>query len=130
MNLPAKGTIVLLPELLALCEEFGLPQLRQRLALDPPLKPFSSDGCSWFPDSWGISVNLYPACLKHDMQYYAGYESSGALESALRMIADCTLVVDALTAGLPSSIAELMFAGVRVGGAARWRLPFSWGYGR
>ena len=131
--LPAKGVRVPLPQILEICEQLGLDDLKQRIERDPPPKPFKSDGCSWFPDRLA-NVNLYPACWKHDLWYYSGYESVsldiGRREAGFRLIADATLMIDAVELGLMASIAELMFNGVRAGGTSRWRLPFSWGYGR
>ena len=133
--LPAKGVRVPLPQILEICEQLGLLDLKQRIANDPPEgKPFQSDGCSWFPDRLA-TVDLYPACFKHDLAYWAGYPRPtgpglALQEDRARFVADATLMIDVVQLGLPIAIAELMFKGVRTGGTRRWRLPFSWGYGR
>ena len=131
--LPAKGVVVHLPQILEICEQLGLTELKQHIENDPPPKPFKSDGCSWFPDVVG-PVDLYAVCFKHDLAYWAGYPhpnyKQAAEEERERFVADATLMIDAVRAGLDPRIAETMFAGVRAGGTGSWRQPFSWGYGR
>ena len=41
-DVPPKGATVTLPEMQRLCESKGLPRLWQRIAADPPPKPFVS----------------------------------------------------------------------------------------
>ena len=72
MSLPAKGERVSLERILAICEEYGLHELRQQIADDPPPKPFRSDGCSGWPDKWLGGRDLYEGCFIHDIFYWAG----------------------------------------------------------
>lgn len=87
------------------------------------LAPFTSDGCSAFPDGTLSQRNLWlQCCTAHDRAYWQGgtYAEREAADDALR---DC---VDAV--GEPE-IAILMLAGVRVGGTPYLPTRFRWGYG-
>ncbi|OQX62899.1 MAG: hypothetical protein B5M55_07590, partial [Desulfococcus sp. 4484_242] len=91
---------------------------------DPPVIPFKSDGCSLWLDQWH-GIDLYPACFLHDLKYWCGYPG----EEAERLIADAELMIHIARAGAPG-MAQLIFAGVRIGGHAAFRRSFSWGFGR
>jgi hypothetical protein len=125
MDLPPKGEEVPLPKIKEICEHYGLQALWAKIERDPPPKPFQSDGCTMWFDTWQ-GVNLYPACLLHDLKYWAGYPG----EEVERLVADAELMID--VARLMGSIymAEAMFRGVRVGGHEIFKQPFSWGFGR
>ena len=87
------------------------------------LKPFTSDGCSSFPDGTIKQSDLWLACCTaHDRTYWQGgtYDDRLASDKELRM---CVSEV-----GQPE-IAALMLAGVRVGGSPLWPTTFRWGYG-
>jgi len=87
------------------------------------LKPFESDGCSAFPDGTLEQNKLWlGCCVKHDVAYWKGGSSEEREHSdqALKM---CVAEV-----GQPE-IAELMLAGVRVGGTPYLPTTFRWGYG-
>ena len=127
-NVPPKGAVVSLSDLQALCEAKGLPRLWQRIAADPPPKPFVSDGCSLFFNQLA-NVNIYPACFFHDIKYWCGYPVSTPAERLERFIADTELMTDVAILGVDFFIAETMFRGVRTGGGPG-ALPFSWGFGR
>jgi len=87
------------------------------------LKPFSSDGCSAFPDGTPKEKQLWLACCtKHDLAYWQG----GSYDERLR--ADKSLRQCVATVGKPH-IAKLMLAGVRVGGTPYLPTSFRWGYG-
>lgn len=87
------------------------------------LRPFTSDGCSEFPDGTSAQRTLWRACcVEHDRAYWRGgtYEERIAADRALQ---ECVARV-----GEPA-IALVMLAGVRVGGSPFWPTSFRWGYG-
>lgn len=87
------------------------------------LKPFTSDGCSAFPDGTLQQQELWlSCCVDHDYAYWKGgsYEERAAADETLRQ---CVATV-----GEPQ-IALLMLAGVRVGGTPYLPTEFRWGYG-
>jgi len=87
------------------------------------LKPFTSDGCSAFPDGNLKQKNLWQGCcLAHDLAYWKG----GTYQERLQ--ADRQLEACVESVGEPT-IAKLMLAGVRVGGSPFWPTEFRWGYG-
>lgn len=113
------GVEISFPELKEICEFFGLHDLWTKIENDPPLKPFKSDGCTMWFDSWQ-GKDLTPACWMHDLKYWAGYSG----ESVERLIADAELMVDVAVILDHTYFAELMFHGVRCGGGSFW------GFGR
>lgn len=87
------------------------------------LKPFTSDGCSAFPDGTFTQQTLWlSCCAAHDLAYWQG----GSYER--RQIADNDLKLCVEKVGEPK-IAMLMLAGVRVGGTPFLPTSFRWGYG-
>ena len=92
-------------------------------AAQSPLKPFTTDGCSDFPDGTSTHKTLWLACCtEHDKAYWQGgiWDERRKADRALqRCVADV---------GEPG-IAALMLAGVRVGGSPYWPTRFRWGYG-
>lgn len=104
-----KLSIVFVTGFLSGCATKSLVQYQQ---------PFISDGCSRFPDA-----DWYDCCLAHDVAYWLGGDES------LRLQADETLMQCVVDAGHPM-IAEMMFAGVRVGGVPYFATPYRWGYGQ
>ena len=87
------------------------------------LRPFESDGCSSFPDGTLAQKTLWlKCCIEHDKAYWVGgtYKERKKADNALM---DCVTVV-----GEPE-IAQLMLAGVRVGGTPYLPTVFRWGYG-
>ena len=87
------------------------------------LVPFSTDGCSDFPDGTPKQKALWrDCCVAHDLTYWAGGEQAERL-AADRELERCVAAV-----GEPA-IARLMLAGVRVGGSPFWPTRFRWGYG-
>jgi hypothetical protein len=125
MDLPAKGEEVSLSRIEKICEFHGLHELWAKIEKDPPPKPFKSDGCSMFFDSWK-GVSLYPACFLHDLKYWAGYPG----EDVARLVADAELMIDVARLVGGTKLAETMFFGVRVGGQEVFKQSFSWGFGR
>ena len=87
------------------------------------IKPFTTDGCSDFPEGTLAHKNLWHnCCVAHDVKYWAG----GTFDERLQ--ADHELRECVASVGEPA-IAELMLAGVRVGGSPWWPTSFRWGYG-
>jgi len=87
------------------------------------LAPFTTDGCSDFPEgTLGHRDLWHTCCTAHDLHYWAG----GTY--AQRMQADLELRACVQAVGEPA-VAQLMLAGVRVGGSPWWPTRFRWGYG-
>lgn len=87
------------------------------------LAPFTSDGCSAFPDGTLVQKTLWLACCEqHDYAYWKG----GTSEE--RALADEALKACVAAVGKPD-IAALMLAGVRVGGSPYLPTQFRWGFG-
>jgi hypothetical protein len=90
---------------------------------DDRLAPFTSDGCSIFPDGTSADRDLWESCcIEHDVAYWRG----GAY--AERVAADDRLQQCVAAAGEPG-IADLMLAGVSVGGSPYFPTMFRWAYG-
>jgi len=87
------------------------------------IKPFTSDGCSSFPDGTVAQEELWlSCCIDHDKSYWQGGSYQQRLDADLalkRCVADVG----------ETAIAELMLSGVRVGGSPYWPTQFRWGYG-
>lgn len=91
---------------------------------DKQLGPFSSDGCSLFPDSSLIAKSDWcSCCFTHDLVYWRGgtYEERAAADARLR---DCVLAKTGNT-----TLATLMHEGVRFGGSPYFYNWYRWGYG-
>lgn len=87
------------------------------------LKPFTTDGCSAFPDGTLTQQTLWQdCCIAHDYAYWKG----GTYDE--RVEADMALQRCVAALG-ETEIATLMLAGVRVGGSPFWPTDFRWGYG-
>ncbi|MDP2560884.1 hypothetical protein [Psychrobium sp. 1_MG-2023] len=87
------------------------------------LAPFTTDGCSLFPDgTLASSEQWLHCCVQHDFDYWQG----GTAKQRQR--SDRELLLCVAKAGHPH-IASLMLTGVRVGGHPYWYTPFRWGYG-
>ncbi len=89
----------------------------------PRLAPFTSDGCSAFPDGTIEDNTLFlNCCTAHDFAYWQGGTK------AQRQAADEDFKVCISELGYPE-LAEMMYLGVRVGGSPHIPTPFRWGYG-
>ena len=87
------------------------------------IKPFTTDGCSLFPNGTAEQKDLWLACcIDHDLAYWMG-GTSVERERTDRQLKECVA-----QAGAPD-IAMLMLAGVRVGGTPYLPTSFRWGYG-
>lgn len=87
------------------------------------ISPFTTDGCSLFPNGTIKQNKLWlSCCTAHDYAYWQG----GTFDE--RLIADLKLEQCVAEVGEPN-IAILMLAGVRVGGTPYLPNSFRWGYG-
>lgn len=123
--LPALGEEVPLAKIREICAHYGLHDLWRKIERDPPARPFRSDGCTGWFDEWQ-GRSLYPAGFLHDLKYWAGYPG----EDVERLVADSELMRDVARILGSTEMAETMFHGVRLGGTHRFKLAFSWGFGR
>ena len=96
-------------------------------ATTPPpdaLAPFTTDGCSMFPDRSALSAaDWCSCCVAHDLAYWRG----GTAEE--RLAADQALQACVLRASNNAALADLMFAGVRSGGGPYFHTSYRWAYG-
>jgi len=107
----------------ALYAILGLGLIMSTSVLADKLKPFTSDGCSAFPNGTFNQQKLWlNCCIRHDYDYWQG----GSYKQ--RIIADKALKQCVAKVGKPK-IASLMLAGVRVGGTPFLPTEFRWGYG-
>jgi hypothetical protein len=87
------------------------------------IAPFTSDGCSSFPDGTPTNQSLWlECCIRHDLAYWRG----GSYQE--RIDADLGLEKCVAAAGEPE-IAKLMLQGVRTGGSPYFLTTYRWGYG-
>ncbi|WP_020676809.1 hypothetical protein [Geopsychrobacter electrodiphilus] len=88
------------------------------------LVPFTSDGCSLFPDGTFRDRDKWcDCCLNHDLAYWQG----GSAEARDR--ADVTLRDCVLTRTNDPHLAETMYLGARLGGLPDFPTWYRWGYG-
>ena len=88
------------------------------------LQPFSSDGCSLFPDqSVILRSDWCECCVFHDIAYWQGGTARQRrdADAALR---DCVLAKTR-----DQALAQLMYSGVRMGGSPYFYNWYRWGYG-
>lgn len=91
---------------------------------DQQLKPFSSDGCSLFPDADLLTDQDWcDCCLHHDVAYWKG-GTEEQREQADNNLRDC---VEEKTRN--PVLASVMYEGVRVGGSPYFYNWYRWGYG-
>lgn len=89
----------------------------------PRLKPYTTDGCSLFPDGTPEHKRLWLHCCEaHDRKYWLGGPKAERL-SADRDLRACVAAVDRPKTG------EWMLAGTRAGGTPYLPTGFRWGYG-
>lgn len=88
------------------------------------LSPFTSDGCSLFPDRSLVSkADWCNCCFAHDLAYWRGGTAPE------RLAADEQLRSCVLQATGNAGLADLMFTGVRAGGGPHFYTPYRWAYG-
>lgn len=106
-----------------------LPSKRQDVAdwLKKPmikqLKPFISDGCSFWPEGTKENKTKWiRCCIIHDYKYWKGGTEKE------REVADADLYrcIDKVQGSI---IAEMMETGTNVGGSPIFKTSFRWGYG-
>jgi len=88
------------------------------------LAPFTSDGCSLFPDATlNDRTTWCDCCQKHDLAYWQGgsAEERNQADAALR---DCVL-----ERTKDQKLAETMYLGARAGGHPAFPTWYRWGYG-
>lgn len=91
---------------------------------DSELKPFTSDGCSLFPDRSLISsTDWCDCCFVHDIAYWKG-GTADEREAADRALERCV----AERTG-DDAFAGLMYEGVKFGGSPYFYNWYRWGYG-
>ena len=88
------------------------------------LKPFTSDGCSLFPDRSVINEEDWcECCFEHDKAYWQG----GTEEE--RKLADKLFKKCILEKTQNEALADMMYIGVRFGGGPYFPTWYRWGYG-
>jgi hypothetical protein len=102
----------------------AVPLALSACATEQRMEPFSTDGCSMFPNRSLLGkADWCHCCLVHDLAYWRG----GTAEE--RAKADQELKSCVLAASHNPQLADLMFAGVRAGGGPSFFTPYRWGYG-
>lgn len=119
MNAPARLCHLALA--LALCVTAGL----SACASTPgTLQPFTTDGCSAFPDRDPVgTADWCSCCLQHDLAYWRG----GTADERLQADEDLRRCVQAASGS--AELGDVMFTGVRVGGTPFSIASYRWGYG-
>ncbi len=103
---------------------FFMAILLANCAQTPKLKPFSSDGCSLFPDKdYQNNKSWCQCCVVHDEAYWKGGTDSE------REAADKALKACVLEKTGDANLAELMYVGTRAGGSQYFPNWYRWGYG-
>lgn len=88
------------------------------------LQPFTTDGCSLFPDrALNGKADWCQCCVAHDLEYWRG-GTAEARRNADQKLREC--VVNTTNNKL---LADAMYAGVRSGGGPYFFTPYRWGYG-
>ena len=109
---------------LSLSLSLNLPLLLGACARPPVLRPFTSDGCSLFPDRDRVSGESWcGCCLEHDYAYWRG-GSEAERDSADRALGDC---VEKRTGD--AYLAKAVYRGTQRGGAGGMPTWYRWGYG-
>lgn len=91
--------------------------------IESQLNPFSSDGCSRWPDGTVLKPNAWlECCYKHDRVYWLGGTYQQRLNSD-KELKSCVKKNFANFMGI------LMYMGVRVGGRPNYDTSYKWGYG-
>jgi hypothetical protein len=132
-NFPKIGDTVTTAQALALCRDFGLEYLAERIECDPDgYQEWEFDGCSGIPDElMGLFTGCnwkditFKCCLPHDLGY--GYGELGNEDE--RKEVDTRFYNDLISkAGMDEWRAAAFYAGVRVGGHQIFGQSFSWGF--
>ncbi len=87
------------------------------------LAPFTTDGCTMFPDgTLSDATRWQHCCITHDFAYFTGGPAS-ARDAADHALRSC------IAGESNQALADLVWAGVRLGGTPALRTPWRWGYG-
>lgn len=87
------------------------------------LRPFTTDGCSLFPNGTSEYKDLWlDCCIKHDYRYWMGGTKAERLKADIDL-RDCIAAIG------QSNTAKWMLRGVRAGGTPYLPTSFRWGYG-
>lgn len=90
----------------------------------PAPAPFTTDGCSLFPNRAPAGrADWCGCCVAHDLAYWRGGSAAERLESD-RVFRECVRV-----ASRSPALAGAMYGAVRAGGVPWLPSPFRWGYG-
>ena len=120
--MPNPKTIVRLIALLILLGVVSVAYFSQSPSRS--LSPFSSDGCSLFPDRSLINSDDWcDCCVEHDIAYWQGGTETQRL-AADQALRDCVLEKTS-----DEALAEMMYQGVRFGGSPYFYNWYRWGYG-
>jgi len=88
------------------------------------LKPFTSDGCSLFPDRSLINEDEWgDCCFEHDIAYWQG-GTKEEREQADKLFKECIL-----SKTQDEVLTNTMYVGVRFGGNPYFPTWYRWGYG-
>jgi hypothetical protein len=91
---------------------------------DAELSPFTSDGCSLFPDSSIITKKDWcKCCFQHDLAYWQG-GTERQREHADLVLKQCVLQRTG-----DAALAKIIYDGVRFGGSPYFYNWYRWGYG-
>jgi hypothetical protein len=87
------------------------------------IKPFTTDGCSLFPDHLPGKGPYCECCVQHDFAYWRGGTSQEreAADEAFRQCVE--------RSSHDARLARAMYLGVRAGGSPHLYTWFRWGYG-
>ena len=133
VELPEINDIITTEKALELCKHFEIPYLVGRIRLNRgQYKDWKFDGCSGLPDEiLGLFTGCdwkditYKCCLPHDLGY--AYGRLGNDEE--RQQVDQKFREDLLNkAKMPKWCVSIFFSAVRVGGAEKLGMSFSWGF--
>ncbi|MFK8027638.1 MAG: hypothetical protein AB8C40_06210 [Gammaproteobacteria bacterium] len=103
---------------------FVLVTLVTACSSDSGLSPFTSDGCSLFPDASLITNKDWcECCVEHDIAYWKG----GTEQQRERV--DTALMRCVYKKTNDHVLANVMFEGVRFGGSPYFYNWYRWGYG-
>lgn len=92
-------------------------------AIADELKPFTTDGCSAFPDGdRSQNAKWIDCCIRHDFAYWKG----GTVKEREKADAELKQCVEELG---EKNISLLMHLGVRLGGSPFYPTWYRWGYG-
>ncbi|MDB5105124.1 MAG: hypothetical protein JWP91_2813 [Fibrobacteres bacterium] len=90
----------------------------------PRLSPFTTDGCSLFPDGDSQRGESWcECCVDHDYAYWKGGKDSE------RRAADSALGACVYRHTGDSVLADMVYAGTRAGGSGYFPTWYRWGYG-